>query len=112
MTDWRFPTGSSHLSASQITDIFGDRGRIRWRGGVTSREEVVWWSDTGATLHTDPNCPPFVRARFRAIQALAAGNLIVGTGIRSYDFCEDSGKQGRYPPDRLRLCRLCGASTS
>jgi hypothetical protein len=67
------------------------------------QDDVVWWSDTGRTLHRDPDCPPFMRARARAI--------FTGTfGIRSYDFRAKGALEAVYPPEHLLLCGLCGGA--
>jgi hypothetical protein len=73
------------------------------------RAEVVWWSDTGKVLHRDPDCPPFVRARYNALAALASGDMERGTAIRSYDFAEDTSPPSPYPPQRMTACRRCYA---
>lgn len=71
-------------------------------------EDIVWWSDTGKVLHRDPDCPPFVQARRRAIAAMERGDYERGVVIRSYDFNESSMFGGEYPPERMMLCGRCG----
>ncbi len=76
----------------------------------TIEPDVVWWSDLGRVLHKDPNCPPFARARARAIAALRLGCFARCIVIRSFDFRAASTVDSVYPPERMMLCKLCGSA--
>lgn len=74
-------------------------------------DDVVYWSSTGRVLHRDPDCPPHVRARRRALAALESGDylaMLAAPQIHWYDFAEDAMTSGIYPPESFDLCRRCG----
>jgi hypothetical protein len=71
------------------------------------KEEVVYWSRSGRALHKDPKCPPFARAVARERWAIEHGFYGYVGLIQSYDMVNDGPTNSGYPPDRLKLCKMC-----